>query len=1306
MKKLLLSLTILILNATLLVAGTTEKTYHFSNPKISETDGYHLISFENTLLTGITGEPSLPYAAVSLLLPPGEVATGIEIITGEEVFIDGSYRIYPKQYVQPVSHGKSGIFAFNETIYQQDSDYPAQIHGELSTGFMNGYAVAMSAFTPMKYNPATGQVSYYKSVTARLTSGSGQKAASAIQNINSSEPVLERLSNLIQNPEAVKEYPIRDVRNDDYLMLIITPAQFEDDFQQLIEFYAPRGLNGQIATTEYIYSNMSGQDNKEKIRNYIIQEYQDHGVQHVTLGGDVEHVPYRGFYCTVQSSSVYEDDNIPSDLYFSGLDGTWNDNGNNLWGEIGEDDLLPEIGIGRFSVSNQSEMDALINKTMSYQGSPVLGELRDPFLVGEWLYGSPETYGADYLDLLIGYQNENGYETTGIPEDHNIETLYERDQSWSASTLMGKINEGHAFIHHVGHANTTYTMKFYNSDITNSNFSQVNGVTHNYPLIYSHGCICGDFTSSDCIAERMINIDNFAAAVLMNSRYGWFNEGQTEGPAAHLHRELVDAFYTDKEAHIGMAYTISRIATAPWVNAPGQHEEGALRWNFYDCNVLGDGALRVWTDEPTDISANYQDALPIGVPSISITVNGNGSPMEGLYCVFMKDGVNFGMAITDASGAAEIEFTEAIADLGDAAIFVSGWNTQVTEFPVTIIPNGGAYVVYESSEINDENGNNNGIPEYNESIMLTTDMKNVGTAQADNVTVTLSSSDAYVSITDNTEDFGNIAGGATVSMDDAFAFDIDATIPNQHAISFTAQAVGQDTWSSSFSVVVCAPDLSFTGFVVDDASGNNNGHLDPGETADVIVAVANEGDAGALEVSAMMSSSDPYITVNTTSAQDLGDMNPGATDQVIFSVTVDDDIPAGYTANVDVSMEAMYGIVASDELSFVFADYCEASTGTEDEFISHVSFGDIENSSDWQGGVANYTDMSTVIEAGGSEQITIENGNAWASDKVTAWVDWNVDMEFGDQANETFVLTNVGGSGETFEGTITVPDNQMAAQYRIRIRMTYSSDPEPCDEASYGEIEEYTIIIAGGALAVNVTCDPDEICLGDESQMQANAGGGSGSYTYLWTPSTGLSDPSIYNPVASPDETTTYTVEVNDGSNTTTQQVTLTVNPVPETPFISLEGVTLHSDATEGNQWYDSEGPIAGATNQDYTCTWEDVYHCIVTNEFGCESFPSNSIHVVVTGISDVSLDEQLAIYPNPFTDKLFIEFDLETGTTYKLAIYNALGEEVAIVSEGSTPASGAEKHEFNPENLNNGIYFVKLITADDIVIRKIICTK
>ncbi len=116
---------------------------------------------------------------------------------------------------------------------------------------------------------------------------------------------------------------------------------------------------------------------------------------------------------------------------------------------------------------------------------------------------------------------------------------------------MNEINSGKQFVHHVGHANSNYVAYMSNSDITNANFSGANGIDHNFTIMQSAGCICGAFDDNDCIMEKMVNIQNFAVAVIGNSRYGWFNEGQTEGPAAHLHREMVDAMYHEKMNMIG-----------------------------------------------------------------------------------------------------------------------------------------------------------------------------------------------------------------------------------------------------------------------------------------------------------------------------------------------------------------------------------------------------------------------------------------------------------------------------------------------------------------------------------------------------------------------------------------------------------------------------------------------------------------------------------------------------------------------------------------------------------------------------------
>jgi len=111
--------------------------------------------------------------------------------------------------------------------------------------------------------------------------------------------------------------------------------------------------------------------------------------------------------------------------------------------------------------------------------------------------------------------------------------------------------------------------------------------------------------------------------------------------------------------------------------------------------------------------------------------------------------------------------------------------------------------------------------------------------------------------------------------------------------------------------------------------------------------------------------------------------------------------------------------------------------------------------------VSDYTSISTSIPAGGYEVITVTNGNAWAADIVYCWADWNKDFIFGT-GDEKYMLTNVGSAGQTFTGVIEVPPGTPGGEYRFRIRMTYSTAPQPCGDAPYGEVEDYTISIGAG----------------------------------------------------------------------------------------------------------------------------------------------------------------------------------------------------------------------------------------------------
>lgn len=98
-------------------------------------------------------------------------------------------------------------------------------------------------------------------------------------------------------------------------------------------------------------------------------------------------------------------------------------------------------------------------------------------------------------------------------------------------------------------------------------------------------------------------------------------------------------------------------------------------------------------------------------------------------------------------------------------------------------------------------------------------------------------------------------------------------------------------------------------------------------------------------------------------------------------------------------------------------------------------------------------------------------------------------------------------------------------------------------------------------LNVNVSATAPVIAQGGNTQLNAVATGGYGNYTYSWTPTTSLNNPGIANPVATPQNTTTYTCTVSSSGMTASQTCTVTVVKAPSNltaTVINTNGVRLN----------------------------------------------------------------------------------------------------------------------------------------------------
>lgn len=140
------------------------------------------------------------------------------------------------------------------------------------------------------------------------------------------------------------------------------------------------------------------------------------------------------------------------------------------------------------------------------------------------------------------------------------------------------------------------------------------------------------------------------------------------------------------------------------------------------------------------------------------------------------------------------------------------------------------------------------------------------------------------------------------------------------------------------------------------------------------------------------------------------------------------------------------------------------------------------------------------------------------------------------------------------------------------------------------------------------------------------------------------------------------------------------VNPLPETPSITLIGNTLHSSSINGNQWYNQDGIIIDETSQDFVVNSTGIYYVIVS-ELGCSSANSNSIQITITDLIARENDLEFKFYPNPVGDELVVE---SKGIQTEFEISDSAGK---LMMQGTIK----KKEHIDVRNFDSGIYCVRL---------------
>jgi parallel beta-helix repeat protein len=163
---------------------------------------------------------------------------------------------------------------------------------------------------------------------------------------------------------------------------------------------------------------------------------------------------------------------------------------------------------------------------------------------------------------------------------------------------------------------------------------------------------------------------------------------------------------------------------------------------------------------------------------------------------------------------------------------------------------------------------------------------------------------------------------------------------------------------------------------------------------------------------------------------------------------------------------------------------------------------------------------------------------------------------------------------------------------------------------------------------------------------------------YTWKLPDGWTGTSITNSInAMADEAggnITVTANNRCGSSTA-KTLSVTVNPIPATPVITMNNGILHSNATNGNQWYFKNQIIPNATNASYVPLLKSFYYVVITLN-GCSSESSNIIWVNPTGIDETVDNKEIKVYPNPTTGMVRIILNNHFSSDYSVDIYDNVG--------------------------------------------------
>jgi hypothetical protein len=652
-------------------------TFEFDEPLLKEfttfDKGFTSVMVPGALSLGRNaGEPALPVHFVQILLPAGQDVENIQVfgkLHNHESPASNlmANPVFPYQKPVPIGEPQPIELEMNNAIYGSTTPFPAENFAGVQKGWSHGYAILSLGLHLVKYTPATGKLSWYSEMTVELTLKESGEQNPFLQNRRDDAEWVKRLvcnpeiESTYQAPAGAREYPgglCDPADNYDYVIITTTkngldywptsgatPYNWDSlmDRHTNVDGWSCTLVTMQAinAETDYHDTNPLFNDTPAHIREFCKDAYQDWGTRYILIGADDEHVPAR----EMDSSAEY---NVDSDIYWSNLDRTFNDDQDSYWGEEGDNgfDEYCELFIGRLTCDIPQDVSNWMKKSFKYadEESPFVldnaafygGDTGwncqgDDFEDYSAIYGTDNWLGPDpsaspaypsWLGFQYGFETWN-LENPGIEYDMTVMWTAEPPNpgGWKGGSTSAAINglkadisaDNVVLISGIAHAN-----EYMSLDVGNSSWES--SYHNTFPFfIHDYGCHCGDMDAADdgVLHSMLFHSDTeLAFACVYNTGYGWGHFSHTGSSSAVQQKSFWDYMF-DVTSHsgscdnwqMGKAQAYSKDLMAPTLS----WSDGSWRSIIQCCLLFGDPGQKLKPPSVPPLYMNFPQGLPSGL---------------------------------------------------------------------------------------------------------------------------------------------------------------------------------------------------------------------------------------------------------------------------------------------------------------------------------------------------------------------------------------------------------------------------------------------------------------------------------------------------------------------------------------------------------------------------------------------------------------------------------------------------------------------------------------------------------------------